>query len=162
MLLRARVAGLPLHEAAGAGHTEIVADLLRGRADPVLRDAARESALLRAARRGFVGIVEARPGFADRLPSRGGGVRRPSGGVFVPGQLTRRMAGMGLAVRCSSSCAGGHAASALSNLLQAVMRPVRFQTFCGELDALGSVPHPVCRNMDRAYPEISCATYARR
>jgi len=38
-----------------------VTDLLRGRADPALRDAARESALLRAARRGFVGAVEVSP-----------------------------------------------------------------------------------------------------
>ncbi|KAK9839638.1 hypothetical protein WJX81_002250 [Elliptochloris bilobata] len=51
--------GLPLHEAAGAGHTGIVEDLLRRRSDPGVRDNAAETALLRAARRGFVGVVEA-------------------------------------------------------------------------------------------------------
>lgn len=55
-----RHAGLPLHEAAGAGHTGIVEDLLRGRCDPRGRDAAAETALLRAARRGYVSVVEVR------------------------------------------------------------------------------------------------------
>ena len=56
-----RTAGLPLHEAAGAGHTGIVEDLLRGHSDPRVRDAEAETALLRAARRGFVGAVEVAP-----------------------------------------------------------------------------------------------------
>ena len=62
-------AGLPLHEAAGAGHTGIVEDLLRGRSDPRACDADAETALLRAARRGFVGAVEVVPSASVPLRS---------------------------------------------------------------------------------------------
>ena len=48
----------PLHEASGAGHVPVVAALLAGRANPNIANLDTETPLLRAARRGYSGVVE--------------------------------------------------------------------------------------------------------
>lgn len=51
----------PLHEAAGAGHVPVTMTLLSGRANPNIANLDMETPLLRAARRGYTGVVEVCP-----------------------------------------------------------------------------------------------------
>ncbi len=50
----------PLHEASGGGHVPVVTALLAARANPNVANADAETPLLRAARRGYSGVVEVR------------------------------------------------------------------------------------------------------